>query len=115
MRAESSPTALLLDPERAWARFTPTEDDPWDLPRAAHLHRRAGFAAPWGVLERDVHDGVDASVDRLLKGTPGAGAGEGEGPTPSTSDTLFDEMAAQLAPSASLTRLQGIWLYRMIF
>ena len=73
-------TDLLNDPERAWSRFEPTADDPWDLPEVAHLHRRAGFAAPWGVLQRDLDDGPDASVDRLLErrgrgrcdGTPAA-------------------------------------------
>src|SRR5262245_5133832 len=109
MRTESSPAAWLSDPERAWARFVPADDDPWDLPRVAHLHRRAGFAAPWDVLERDRREGPDASVDRLLEGTPAAAS-------PATApDALFDEMAAQLAPSASLPRLQGLWLYRMIF
>ena len=30
-------------------------------------------------------------------------------------ETLADEMARQLAPAAALTRLQALWLYRMIF
>ncbi|HTU23027.1 MAG TPA: hypothetical protein VMG10_33635 [Gemmataceae bacterium] len=32
----------------------------------AHLHRRAGFGATWGELQRDRHDGPTASIDRLL-------------------------------------------------
>src|SRR5262249_47325330 len=102
---------LLTDPARAWARFEPTASDPWDLPRVAHLHRRAGFGAPWAVLKREVQEGLGRSVQRLLDG----------GPTPSDgrlaaeADALFAGMAAQLAPSAALPRLQGIWLYRMIF
>ena len=104
-------SALLTDPVRAWAPFVPAPDDPWDLPRVAHLHRRAGFAAPWAVLQRDLRDGPDRSVDRMLDGEPTTS----DGRSAAESDGLFDGMAAQLAPSASLTRLQGIWLYRMIF
>jgi uncharacterized protein (DUF1800 family) len=109
-----SSTALLNDPARAWAPFEPTGEDRWDLRRVAHLHRRAGFAAPWAVLQRDLRDGLEASVDRLLDGAP-AGADEASSAAAPASDALFDGMAAQLAPSASLARLQGIWLYRMIF
>jgi hypothetical protein len=112
----SSPTAaspLWTDPGRAWAPFEPSPDEPWDLPRVAHLHRRAGFAAPWGVLQRDLRDGLETSVERLLEGDLTDGSGHGD--TAGASDALFESMAAQLAPSASLTRLQGIWLYRMIF
>jgi uncharacterized protein (DUF1800 family) len=102
---------LLNDPAGAWARFEPTARDPWDLPRVAHLHRRAGFTAPWDVLQRDLQDGPERSIERLLDGAPTTS----DGRSAAESDALFDGMAAQLAPSASLTRLQGIWLYRMIF
>jgi uncharacterized protein (DUF1800 family) len=104
-------SALLTDPVRAWAPLVPGPADPWDLPRVAHLHRRAGFAAPWAVLQRDLHDGLDRSVDRMLDGEPTTS----DGRSAAESDALLDGMAAQLAPAASLTRLQGIWLYRMIF
>jgi len=102
---------LLTDPVRAWSPFVPGPDDPWDLPRVAHLHRRAGFAAPWAVLQRDLRDGPDRSIDRILDGEPTTS----DGRSAAECEALFDGMAAQLAPSASLTRLQGIWLYRMIF
>ena len=104
-------SALLNDPVRAWAPFVPVPDDPWDLPRVAHLHRRAGFAAPWAVLQRDLRDGPERSIDRMLDGD----LTTSDGRSAAESDALFDTMAAQLAPGASLTRLQGIWLYRMIF
>ena len=53
-----------------WAPFEPTAKDPWDLPRVAHLHRRAGFGAARAEMERDVRDGPAASVDRLLGPRP---------------------------------------------
>ena len=92
-------SSLLTDPVRAWAPFVPTADDPWDLPRVAHLHRRAGFAAPWAVLQRDLKDGPERSVDRILGGE----STTSDGRDAAESDALFDGMAAQLAPSASLT------------
>ncbi len=44
----ASTKSLMDDPNRAWAPFRPEQSRPWDLEAVAHLHRRAGFAAPWG-------------------------------------------------------------------
>ena len=103
--------ALFNDPERAWAPFEPGRDAPWDRARVAHLHRRAGFSAPWAVLQRDLREGPGPSVERLLNGEPTAA----DGRPASEFDELADEMARQLAPGAALARLQAIWLYRMVF
>ncbi len=50
-----------------WAPYKPTAADPWDLRKVAHLHRRAGFSATWGELQRDLRDGPAASIDRLFR------------------------------------------------
>ncbi len=104
-------TRAFDDPAWAWSAFEASSGRRFDLPAAAHLHRRAGFAASWSVLSRDVADGPAAAVDRLLAGAPqsldGSPAAEFE--------STMDSMAAQLATSAALTDLQAIWLYRMIF
>ena len=50
-----------------WARYEPKPDDPWDLRKAAHLHRRAGFGATRAELLRDVAAGPEASVERLFR------------------------------------------------
>ena len=55
-----------LDP--VWSPYRPDDAQPWDLRRVAHLHRRAGFAATWAELQRDLEDGPDKSIDRLLAG-----------------------------------------------
>jgi len=103
--------ALWNDPARAWAAYEPSEAAPWDLGRVAHLHRRAGFSGPWPTLQRDLKDGPEASVNRLLDGEPAAADGK-----PSAAfEGLADAMSRQLAPGATLARLQGLWLYRMIF
>jgi uncharacterized protein (DUF1800 family) len=49
-----------------WAPYVPDEQAPWDLRRVVHLHRRAGFAATWDELKRDLCDGPGPSVGRLL-------------------------------------------------
>ena len=51
-----------------WAPFEPTDRDPWDAAKVAHLHRRAGFGATRAEVTRDVKDGPAASIDRLLAG-----------------------------------------------
>jgi uncharacterized protein (DUF1800 family) len=103
--------ALFTNPAQAWAPYEPDSDAPWDLARVAHLHRRAGFSAPWATLQRDLHDGPSASVQRLLDGE----STSADGKPASEFEALADEMARQLAPAAALARLQGIWLYRMVF
>ncbi len=111
MIAPSSRSKFWDDPAAAWAPFEPTAQQPWDLACVAHLHRRAGFAAPWALLQRDLRAGLGASVDRLLDGEPTST----DGNSARDFENLLDAMAAELAPSADLTRIQAIWLYRMIF
>jgi uncharacterized protein (DUF1800 family) len=99
------------DPEWAWKPFEPSQARPWTRVTVAHLHRRAGFAPCWDVLKRDLAVGPSESIDRLLKGEPKSPVG-----TPAAQlDATLEAMAAQLAPSADLARIQAIWLYRMIF
>jgi uncharacterized protein (DUF1800 family) len=107
----ASPKTLLDDPDRAWAPFQPDRSHPWDLAAVSHLHRPSGFAAPWSILRRDMHDGPSASIDRLLSGEPTAG----DGSKAAEFESFLDAMAAKLAPSGDLTGIQAIWLYRMIF
>jgi uncharacterized protein (DUF1800 family) len=101
----------LGDPAWAWKPFEPSAGRPWDVQSVAHLHRRAGFAAPWQVLERDRQAGPEAAIGRLLKGEDKSADG-----TPAAEfESTLDAMTAQLGPSADLSRIQAIWLYRMIF
>ena len=102
---------LLSDPARAWSAYEPSATEPWDLPRAANLHRRAGFAAPWSMLQRDLADGPSAAIDRLIEGE----ATSLDGIPASEHEDLMATMEATVAPSGNLVRLQGAWLYRMIF
>jgi uncharacterized protein (DUF1800 family) len=99
------------DPEQAWAPYEPSDAEPWDLARVAHLHRRAGFSASWAVLQRDLSDGPSAAVARLLDGEPRSLDGQDA--------DAFDAFQTRLenysAASGSLVACQGAWLRRMIF
>jgi uncharacterized protein (DUF1800 family) len=101
----------LGDPAWAWKPFEPTAARPWDTQSVAHLHRRAGFAAPWTVLERDLREGPATSIERILTGEDKSP----DGTPAAVLESTLDAMAAQLGPSADLARIQAIWLYRMIF
>src|SRR5487761_1256590 len=89
--------------------YTPDERRPWNLRRVGHLHRRAGFAATWNELQRDLNDGPQAAVDRLLTGKAySSGVPEG---FEDTSRLLADAAVA----SGSIHRLKAWWIYRMLF
>src|SRR5262249_50454724 len=88
-----------------WAPFEPTGSDPWDLPKAAHLHRRAGFGATRARLESDVKDGPAASVGRLLRPPARAGAKH---------RVLHSRRRGALAPRDA-DRLKAWWLYRVLY
>jgi uncharacterized protein (DUF1800 family) len=98
-------------PREAWQPYRPGRDEPWDAPRVAHLHRRTGFAATRSQLERDVKDGFDASLRRVL-------AGDAHGPS-GLPATEFAANVAAMEESArrrpSMERVQMLWLYRLIF
>src|SRR5262245_53106726 len=74
-----------------WAPYRPGPDTPWDVRRVVHLHRRAAFGATWNEIERDLADGAEASVARLIAGSGDSGALEGgrvSGPSDTNSDPL---------------------------
>jgi uncharacterized protein (DUF1800 family) len=91
--------------ETPWAPFVPAPDDPWDLRKVAHLHRRAGFGATWDELHDDLKHGPAAAVARLLD-PPAVSSGERE---------LLDSLREGALRSADVQRLKAYWLYRMRF
>jgi uncharacterized protein (DUF1800 family) len=91
------------DSKSAWSPYEPDDRAPWDLRRVVHLHRRAGFAATWDELQRDLRDGPARSVGRLPKGQAREGVPDD-----------FRRVADQLADGAGdPARLKAWWLYRM--
>ena len=92
-----------------WAPYVPDEAMPWDLRRVVHLHRRAGFAATWEELQRDLKDGPEASIDRLLEGRSRSCG------MPADFAAFADSLADRALAAPDSSRLKGWWVYRMLF
>src|SRR5271154_6016298 len=91
-----------------WAPYVPSREMPWDLRRIVHLHRRAGFAASWAEIQRDLADGPDASIARLLSGeTPPPGV-----PEPEEFERISTVLADAAIASSDSGRLKAWWFYR---
>jgi uncharacterized protein (DUF1800 family) len=91
-----------------WAPYTPDSGAPWDLRRVVHLHRRAGFAASWDELQRDLRDGPAASVGRLLDGKANAHV-------PADFAATADLLAEAAVAADDIGRLRAWWFCRMLF
>ncbi len=91
-----------------WAVYTPDTKQPWDLRRVVHLHRRAAFAGTWNELQRDLKDGPEAAVARLVNGTANLHTGH---EFDATARLLFDAAQSQ----GEIGRLKAGWFYRFLF
>jgi uncharacterized protein (DUF1800 family) len=88
-----------------WQRFVPTPQDPWDLRKVAHLHRRAGFGATWSELHRDLKEGPQACVDRLLAA-----------PAPTAEEQqVLDSLSYTALDSNRPELLKAWWLFRILY
>jgi len=88
-----------------WQPFEPTASDPWDIRKVAHLHRRAGFGATWGELQRDVSLGPQESITRLLN-VPRA---------TELQEDIYAGLRRRIGSQDDSTdRLQAYWLHRML-
>lgn len=94
---------MNASPPRGWQRYEPSDSAPWDLQRVVHLHRRAGFGADWEALQRDLGEGPDAAIDRLLN---------------PQQDQAFERLAATIGDAATASgnpnRLKAWWVFRML-
>jgi uncharacterized protein (DUF1800 family) len=93
-----------VDPDWAWAAWQPHAETPWNRERAAHLYRRAGFAATWSQLEEALATGHQATIDLLLAGGP-------------DSDGFYQEAARSaesLLGSGDAKQLAAWWLYLLV-
>jgi uncharacterized protein (DUF1800 family) len=92
-----------------WSRYLPSPSAPWNLARAWTLRRRAGFAATWNELQRDLKDGPETAVNRVL-----AGACRSDG-VPDEFATTAELLGDAAAGAGDAHRLQAWWFYRMLF
>ena len=94
---------------KPWQPYLPTDSAPWNLRRAVHLHRRAGFAGNWKEIQLSLHDGPDRSIQRFL---------DGKASDPFLNED-FDALAELLGKGAVSSgreeQLKAWWLFRMIF
>ncbi len=103
------PRARAAAPSDPWAPYTPDSQAPWDLRRVVHLHRRAGFAATWSEIQRDLNDGPEASITRLLEGKSRSCG------VPLDFAAFADRLAERALAATEPGRLKGWWVYRMLF
>jgi uncharacterized protein (DUF1800 family) len=92
-----------------WGPYAPSDQAPWDLRRVVHLHRRTGFAATWAEVQRDLKDGPQAAIDRVLTGKAATAGVPGD--FAKTADLLGESAATSNDPA----RLKAWWVYRMLF
>ncbi len=93
----------------AWESYRPSPLEPWNLERAWTLRRRAGLAATWVELQRDVAGNPHDAVDRVLAGqcrTVGV---------PADFFPTADLLGGSACGSSDARRLEAWWLYRMLF
>ncbi len=99
----------MTDPREPWAPYVPRAAAPWNLGRVVRLRRRAGFAATWAEIQRDLDDGPEASVGRLVTGTARIRGVPGD----------FEARAVAVADAAVAAgdsgQLKAWWVYRMLF
>ena len=88
-----------------WRPFQPTRNEPWNIERAAHLHRRAGFGATWKQLHRDLQLEPTEVVSRVF--APNIND-EFDG----TCTALRNGLKSSLDPQR---RLQAYWTFRLAF
>lgn len=89
--------------------YQPTAAAPWNRRRAVHLHRRAGFAATWEELERDLAGSPQDAVARLVGGRARIDA------VPSDYESTATMLTEAAASSQLDRRLKAAWVYRMCF
>ncbi len=93
--------------EDFWVAYAPARDLPWNLSRVVHLHRRAAFAATWDELDRDLRDGCERAITRILNGTANLHSVKDYG---TTVKLLTDAAVSQ----AEISRLKASWFYRFL-
>jgi uncharacterized protein (DUF1800 family) len=87
-----------------WDRYEPTREEPWDLRKVAHLHRRAGFGATRAEMIRDRAAGPDVSIERLFH--PAA--------LPAEEAEAIESLRHTARSSSNLDLLKVCWLNRIL-
>ncbi len=98
-----------------FSKWTSSFEEPWDIIRVAHLHRRASFTPDWATIQRSLRDGCLVSIDRLIGHKLDEHADKTE---PVKSDAQFEQLAATIGDAAvganNADRLRAWWVFRML-
>ena len=90
-----------------WQEYKPGSNEPWNLQRAWTLHRRFGFAATWSELQRDLADGWQKSIDRVVAGKSATFG------VPENMEQMSKVIGSSAVSSNRNERLTAWWIYRM--
>lgn len=96
----------LWDPQDAWQPWEPTATDRWDFAKAAHLHRRAGFASSWNAVQEDANRPHVEVIQGLLSDEDSEEAARNREADQNTGQIL--------AAAGDSRRLAAWWLLRMV-
>src|SRR5262245_49019763 len=88
-----------------FAPWSPSESDPFDRRKAAHLLRRSGFGAAPADIDRVMEQGLEASVEELFA-DPAEEDSELQG--------IRDSIAGSLIDVDDIGQAQTWWVHRMV-
>ena len=93
-----------VDPQWAWEAFRPTDANPWNTHKVAHLFRRAGFGLTSTELSNSIASGLSETVHGLVH----------ESGEPEAFQRDMQAMTRSLVASSDPANLSSGWLYRML-
>jgi uncharacterized protein (DUF1800 family) len=93
-----------VDPDWAWRPYQPTAERPWNRAAAAHLFRRAGFAASSKTLDEAVSASPGDVVRSLIEAPPEADQFRRQ----------IDDLAATVLAGGDPHNLAAVWCYRLL-
>jgi uncharacterized protein (DUF1800 family) len=97
-------TLSAVTPDWAWSPYEPSAAQPWDVRKAAHLFRRAGFGATASELNKAVGMSPTEAVHALVTQAVAA-AGD---------DVANDPLARAMLATGNARSLANWWLHRML-
>ena len=89
-----------VDPQWAWEAFRPTDANPWNAHKVAHLFRRAGFGLTSTELSNSIGSGLSETVHGLVH----------ESGEPEAFQRDMQAMTRSLVASSDPANLSSGWL-----
>jgi hypothetical protein len=93
-----------VDPAAAWQPWKPDAKDAWNEKWVHHLFRRASFGPTSSDVKQAMNDGLEPTVERLIKGEANA----------AERLALITDSGAHIAEQGNPDAVRGWWIYAMI-